>query len=412
MAQNPQQPEQNREIYNDKSLESRMKLKHFQVLMADGIKHPRASRYGSTILPVSNLTPVELSLEAEPLPHTQLKTQNFQSINPSMVKPTQPPKVSLVPVNLDTIVVPVLRVNDLDEISLGVLLSVFACPFFEEKYTGNVCSNKDVYRAWCTLYGSLDKEFSIAVANTGLVMADLRVTLVDYPTVNTFVAAYKALVPSMGPHLRGMENDNIDDRNSLSVIMCVLCQTLGKFVIAENYVKWFTNCARAASGMIGGCDLDSVVAAIPTMNGLQSGNTSMNAVIGFRRMLVDRMFVYADGQSRLGKLFGLTLQMLASTELTHVYNIDLYIVKLVPEIMNLHILRAYDDELVDMYQFWLRHKDIFPYVRFYVEPKYCHCVNRNVLMPLIVASHAVATYMSDTFKNNKGAVLNSTMYVD
>lgn len=108
------------------------------------------------------------------------------------------------------------------------------------------------------------------------------------------------------------------------------------------------------------------------------------------------MFVYADAQSRLGKLFGLTLQMLASTELTHVYNIDLYIVKLVPKIMNLHILRAYDDELVNMYQFWLQHKDIFPYVRFYVEPKYCQCINRNVLMPLIVASHAVATYMSDT----------------
>lgn len=88
------------------------------------------------------------------------------------------------------------------------------------------------------------------------------------------------------------------------------------------------------------------------------------------------------------------------------------IVKLVPEIMNLHILRAYDDELVDMYQFWLRHKDIFPYVRFYVEPKHCHCINRNVLMPLTVASHAVATYMSDTFRNYKGAVLNSTMYKD
>lgn len=218
-------------------------------------------------------------------------------------------------------------------------------------------------------------------------MADLCVTLVEYQTVNSFVVAYKALVPSMAQQLQGMEDDNIDDRNSLSVIMCALCQTLGKYVIADNYVKWFTNRARAASGMIGGCDLDSVVAAIPTMNGLQCGNTSMSAVFGFRRMLVDRMFVYADGQSRLGKLFGLTLQMLASTELTRVYNIDLYIVKLVPEIMNLHILRAYDDELVEMYQFWLQHKEIFPYVRFYIEPKHCHCINRNVLMPLIVASH-------------------------
>lgn len=174
---------------------------------------------------------MELSLEAEPLLHTQLKTQNFQSINPSMIKPAQPPKVSIVSVSLETVIAPVLRVNDLDEVSLGILLSIFASPYFEEKYTGNVCSNKDMYRAWCTLYGSLDKEFSVAVANTGLVMADLRVTLVEYQTVNSFVVVYKALVPSMAQHLQGMEDDNIDDRNSLSVIMCVLCQTLGKYVI-------------------------------------------------------------------------------------------------------------------------------------------------------------------------------------
>lgn len=65
-----------------------------------------------------------------------------------------------------------------------------------------------------------------------------------------------------------------------------------------------------------------------------------------------------------------------------------------------------------MYKFWLAHKDIFPYIRFYVEPKACHCLNRNVLMPLIVASHAVATYMSDTFKNYKGPSVNSAMYKD
>lgn len=412
MSQRPQQQPQTREVYNDKALESRMKLRHYQVLIADGIKHPKASRYGRTILPVSNLTPVELSLEADPLPHTQLRTQNFQSINPSLIKPDQPPKVSLVQITADVLEVPVLRVNDLDDSAMVMVLLTFAAPFFEEKYTGNDCSNQAIYRAWCTLYGSIDKEFSAAVANTGMVMADMRVVLTEYQTVNDFIDAYKTLVPYMARHFIGMEDDSVDDRSSLYVIMCVLCQTVGKLVIAENYIKWYTNRARAASGLIGGCKLDNVVAAVPTMNGLQAGYTALSAVFGFRRMLVDRMFVYADAQSRLGKLFGLTLQMLASTELTHVYNIDLYIVKLVPEIMNLHMLRAYDDELVNMYRFWLQHRDIFPYVRFYIEPKHCQCINRNVLMPLIVASHAVATYMSDTFKNYRGAVVNSTLYKD
>lgn len=83
-----------------------------------------------------------------------------------------------------------------------------------------------------------------------------------------------------------------------------------------------------------------------------------------------------------------------------------------PEIMNLHILRSYDDQLVQMYEFWLRYIDIFPYVRFYVDPKNCHSINRNVLMSLIVAAQTVATYTSDTFQNYKGSTINSQMYKD
>lgn len=107
-------------------------------------------------------------------------TQNFQGINPSLTKPVQHPKVNLVAFIADIIQVPVLRVNDLDDPAICALLSAFACPFYKEKYTGDDCSNADVYRVWCSLYGSLDKEFSLAVANTGLVMADMRVALVEY----------------------------------------------------------------------------------------------------------------------------------------------------------------------------------------------------------------------------------------
>lgn len=412
MSLNPPQTKQNRPVYNDQALESRMKLKRYQLLMADGLKHPKASCFGKTVLPLSNMTPSELSQESELLPHTQLRTQNFISINPSKVRPTQAPKVSMVPFVAETITVPILRVNDLDDRAAMTVLAAFTSPFFLEKYTTNNCSNADIYRAWCTLYGSLDKGFSVAVANTGLTMADMRVVLKDYPTTNEFLDAYMAIVPSIRAHFVGLEADKIGDKDSLAVIMCVLCQTAGKYVYADNYARWYAKRARAASGLIGGCDLNSVIAATPSMNGLQSGNTSLSAVFAFRRMLIDRMFLYSDSQSKFGKLFGLTLQMLASTQLTHVYNIDLYIVKLVPEIMNIHILSAYDDQLVEMYRFWFKHKDIFPYVRFYVEPKECHCINRNVLMPLIIASHAVATYMSDTFKNYKGISKNSTMFKD
>lgn len=167
-------------------------------------------------------------------------------------------------------------------------------------------------------------------------MADSRIVLNEYQQTGEFIQAYSAQVSTFQIHLKRLEDSDLTDKTTLMVIMCVLCQTAGKYVFADNYVKWYTNRAKAASGLIGGCKLDSVIAAIPTMNGLQAGNNSLSSVFEFRRMLIDRMFVYAEARSIIGKLFGLTLQMLASTELTHVYNIDLYIMKLAPEIMNLH----------------------------------------------------------------------------
>lgn len=154
-------------VYNDKFLKSRIKLKRFNLTVAEGIRHPKASQYGKTIVPVGNMTPIELSMETELLPHTQLKTQNFISINPSQVKPKQPPKVNMVPFFPDTIVVPVLRVNDLDGSEIITVLSAFLSPFVIQKFTPVECSNIDVFRAWCTPYGSLDRDFSNAVRILG-----------------------------------------------------------------------------------------------------------------------------------------------------------------------------------------------------------------------------------------------------
>lgn len=412
MASSSSQQPSLKPIYDEAAFEARIKERRLQMLLSERVKHPKASNFGPTILPIGNMTPVDIAVETEALPHTQIRTQNFLSINPNETRPKNAPQVSMIPFMPDITEVPVLRLPDMEAESVMAILTAFAYPFFCEKLLQVTATNADVYRAWCTLYGSIDSKFNSAIANTGMDAADRQLIITEYTDIELYMAA-------MGRQARGyeklvalMESRGIDDKNTLLVIMCVLCQTAGKFVYADNYLKWYTNRLKAASGAIGGCALDNAIAETPAMNGLQIGNTALNSVFGFRRMLIDRMFVYADSRSKLGKMFSLTLQMLASTDLTHVYNIDLYIVKLVPEIMNLHILRSYDDQLVEMYKFWLKHHDIFPYIRFYIEPKECHSINRNVLMPLIVASHAVATYVCDTFQNYKGSSLDSAFAKD
>lgn len=45
-------------------------------------------------------------------------------------------------------------------------------------------------------------------------------------------------------------------------------------------------------------------------------------------------------------------------------NIDVYLIKTMPELMNLQMLRPNDDQLVAMYEFWRKHASICPYVPF------------------------------------------------
>lgn len=80
----------------------------------------------------------------------------------------------------------------------------------------------------------------------------------------------------------------------------------------------------------------------------------------FRKMLVDRMFGYAKEKNQLGVVFDMVLTMIAGTDLTHVFNIDLYLMKCMPKLMNIQCLRPYDDQLVKMYAFWKKTRGLFP----------------------------------------------------
>lgn len=399
-----------KEVYNENIASGLLRNRRLGILLDAGIKHPKAGQFGRTVLPVSNLTPSGLAIESELLPHTQLRTQNFISIDAHKVQPTTVPAVIMVPIEKTEVIVPVLRLASLDDDALVTVLMAFTMPFYKESVVTHETSNHEIYRAWLTLYGSIDRSFDETNANTGADQGDVRFKLKPCSTIVEFIDSYSQVDPVFSLHMNYMETKNLAHKESLLVLMCVICQTIGKQVYQDNYKVWFTNRVKAASGTLGGARETQLESAAPDINAMRRNHSALGAVFYFRRMLVDRMFAYRVSQNKQGKMFNLVLQMIASTDLTHVYNIDLYIVKLIPEIMNIHLLRNYDDQLVDMYKFWIQHEAIFPYVRFYVEPEKCNAINRNILMPLIVASHTVAKYMSDSFKNYKGSTLNSLMF--
>lgn len=126
------------------------------------------------------------------------------------------------------------------------------------------------------------------------------------------------------------------------------------------------------------------------------------------------MFKHKKGKNRVETVFSHALVLLAGTDITHVFTIDTYLTKSMPEIMNLPIIRHYDSNLVGMYEFWAKYEHIFPYVCFYVPAEDCHAINRTTLQPLTTAAFAVATYASETFKYYRGPVrvCDSKLYKD
>lgn len=150
----------------------------------------------------------------------------------------------------------------------------------------------------------------------------------------------------------------------------------------------------------------------PPCHALQKAYSALSTAFDLRRVLVDRMFKLKKSKNRVGTVFSHALVLLAGTDITHVFTIDTYLTKSMPEIMNLPIIRNYDSNLVGMYEFWAKYEHIFPYVRFYVPAEDCHAINRTTLQPLTTAAFAVATYASETFKYYRGPVRDSKLYKD
>lgn len=368
------------------------------------------SKYGSTSLPRSNMTPAGLAQIKDLLPHTQLTSQNFMSINPLKITPESFSDVKMVTYSRELLTVPILRKSVLSEDDLLGVISVVLVIFFKDTYTGIAVTHDEIYTAYLTLYGSLDHNMSDVIANTGSDTADKRFEFEWYASGDLYLHCFAARYKYYLPVLAELQKANVTDLGVAMSYLCVCLQTIGKQVNDDNVTNWFRSRLRAIMAKLGAGTPEAFENVRPDTRTMITGNRALNFMFEFRRMLIDRMFQYRKMKSRMGTVFDMVLAMVAGMDLTHVYNIDVYLMQTMPELMNLQMLRPYDDQLVQMYAFWKKHEAIFPYVRFYVPVEDCHAINRATLYPLIAASQAVAMYVSDSFKNYKGAQLESDLY--
>lgn len=247
-------------------------------------------------------------------------------------------------------------------------------------------------------------------ANVGSEVADKRFEFEEFADTALYMRCLAARYPYLMNVLEELNEANVLNLGVLLSYVCVCMKIIGKQVNDDNVTNWFRSRLRAIMAKLGAGTPEAYENVRPETRTLITKNRALNFMFEFRRMLVDRMFHYRKVKSRMGTVFDMVLAMVAGMDLTHVYNIDVYLMQTMPELINLQMLRPYDDQLVQMYAFWKQHENIFPYVRFYVPVEDCHAINRATLYPLIAASQAVAMYVSDSFKNYKGAQLESDLY--
>lgn len=396
-------------VFNPELYAFLQKDKQTKFVWRDRVEHEDRDKYGKTNLAESNLTPKELAINSTKLPHSQISDQNFLAINPKLVRPREETRVNMTPYKRTVLSVPVLRKAIFDDADMYLLSMAFVTPFYLQRFFNKEMSQHLVYRAYLTALASWDQSLTDIVANKGAESGDIEFKFEYYDRRTNYINEYSKVFPDfLDVNLKIKQSNATQD--VLFCLACVIMQTLGKQVNEDNVTGWFKNRLRAIAARIGNVNIESWDEFRPSTISLQTANRSMAQLFEFRRMIVDRMFHYQKEKTKMGEMFSMVLGMIACTDITHVVNIDVYLVKTMPELLNLQMLRPYDDQLVAMYEFWKKYKDIFPYVRFYVRPEECHPINRHCLMPLIIASHVVATYTSNTFKNYKGAQVDSDLF--
>lgn len=268
-----------------------------------------------------------------------------------------------------------------------------------------------IYYAYMKFMASYDKSLTDTIAIKAAEIGDIQFQFVLTGSATEYTAKYITIMPDF----LLLQSRLVTDKATQDVLQCLMCvvirvvmQTLGKQVTDDNVSVWFKNRFRAAAARhVTTEQWDEYRPSTATM---QLAHKAMGQMFAFRRMVVDRFFHYQASPTRFGEMFSLILSMIACTDITHVVNINVYLMKTMPELLNLQMLRPYDDQLITMYESWNKHKHYFAYVRFYISPEECHPINRHNLTPLIIASHVVATYTSSTFRNYKGAQTDSDLY--
>lgn len=367
----------------------------------------QSDRFGSTFLPLSNCVPKEFAQVSKMLPHTQVESQDLMAKNPKEFRPNINNEVSLMACQEEELIVPIYRPETTSQSELSHLFCFYLVAF----YGPNVPPTKDGIRMTISLFASLDGNMTDTMLNAALKKKGYTVKLEQYDDMRGYGRAMRSLITycNIVEEQKAIIKKFVGVPGALAAATVCL-QTFGKYVTTESLTQWFKNRYLSIGRLLNVQNVQNAGDLVPQLNNMQFMYNILSSSFELRRLLVLRMFAFSDTDSIMGTMFEHVMSMLAGTDITHVFSIDTYVVRFMPEVLNLPILRNNEVYLVGMYEFWNKHRAIFPYVRFLIPPDQCTPINRNTLMQLTAAAVAIGAKVSDSYKNYRGAAITSRMY--
>lgn len=174
-------------VFNSGLYDFLQKDKQTRHVWREHIQPEERDKYGRTNLAESNLTPKELAVSSNKLPHSQLSDQNFLSINPKLVKPSEDTQVNMTPYQKKVLTVPVLRKLEFEEKDMYVIMMAFVAPFYRQKLVNVEMTQHQVYIAYMTACPSWDQSLKAAIADKGAECGDIQFKFEYYDRRTTFM---------------------------------------------------------------------------------------------------------------------------------------------------------------------------------------------------------------------------------
>lgn len=369
-------------------------------------------RNDTLILPMGNNITHDNAIRHEEVPHSQIAPLNIMNDDPSKIKfPTYLMlDAKIKPIVNNILTVPILNVKQIDDEAAIYVLIGGLFPFYVTKVRKTDEAEEILPPGGCyfliamlSFFGSFDITFTNDTASTGLSSVSREVQFRKCATLDEYQDAMDEVTDGdYSDMYTKLVEAGADTASKLYCLLCVCLMTLGKEVNEKNYEKWWSARIAAASSLCLDVNAQAIGQVIPNMDAMQLAHKTYASVFKFRRMIILKMQKYRGKETPFEMIVDLAMRMLMYTEMAHVLAIELYVVIMMPEVMNLQLLRSHEKALDDFINFIKLHRDYLPYVKFLVPQEECNAINRNTLRILHCAAICIGLYLTDSLKNYSG----------